>query len=60
LPRYDLIHPDARIEDKAAEIHAKLRLAAQSIDLPDTLIAGTAVIHNLTLVNANTRHFHAS
>lgn len=57
LPRYEVIHPDAQIEDKAAEIHAKLRLAGQSIDVPDTLIAATAIIHGLTLVNANTRHF---
>jgi tRNA(fMet)-specific endonuclease VapC len=57
LPRYEVIQPSIEIEDKAAEIHAKLRLAGQSIDVPDTLIAATAIIHSLTLVNANTRHF---
>ena len=57
LPTYEVIQPSTEIEDKAAEIHAKLRLAGQSIDVPDTLIAATAIIHNLTLVNANTRHF---
>lgn len=57
LPSYEVIHPDTQIEDKAAEIHAKLRLSGQAIDVPDTLIAATAIIHGLTLVNANTRHF---
>jgi predicted nucleic acid-binding protein len=54
LPRYEVIHPDAQIEDKAAEIRAKLRLAGQSIDVPDTLIAATAIIHGLTLCPATT------
>jgi tRNA(fMet)-specific endonuclease VapC len=57
LPNHEVIHPDAQIEDKAAEIHAKLGLAGLSIDVPDTLIAATAIVHKLTLVNANTRHF---
>jgi tRNA(fMet)-specific endonuclease VapC len=57
LPGYEVIQPTTEIEDKAAEIHAKLRLAGQSIDVPDTLIAATAIVHGLTLVNANTRHF---
>jgi len=41
----------------AAAIHAKLRQSGQGIDVPDTFIAATAIIHCLTLVNANTRHF---
>ncbi len=57
MPRYEVIHPDAHIEEMAAEIHATLRLARQSIDVPDTFIAATAIVHDLTLVNANTRHF---
>ncbi len=57
LPGYEVIQPDPEIEDKAAEIHAKLRLSGQAIDVPDTFIAATAIIHGLTLVNANTRHF---
>jgi tRNA(fMet)-specific endonuclease VapC len=57
LPRYEVIQPTAEIEDKAAEIHARLRLAGQSIDVPDTFIAATAIVHDFTLVNANTRHF---
>ena len=57
LPQYEVIHPDAQIEDKAAEIHAKLRQTGRGIDVPDTFIAATAIVHGLTLVNANTRHF---
>lgn len=57
LPKYEVIQPSTEIEDKAAEIHANLRLARQSIDVPDTLIAATAIVHGLTLANANTRHF---
>lgn len=57
LPRYEVIHPDAQIEDKAAEIHAALRKSGKGIDVPDTFIAATAIVRGLTLVNANTRHF---
>lgn len=57
LPRYEVLHTDTSIEDKAAQIHAKLRLARQGIGMADTMIAATAITHNLILVNANTRHF---
>lgn len=45
------------VEDKAAEIHAKLRQVGLAIDVPDTIIAAMAIVRSLTLVNANTRHF---
>jgi tRNA(fMet)-specific endonuclease VapC len=57
LPGYEVIQPDAQIEERAAEIHAKLRQGNQAIGVPDTLIAATAIEHDLTLVNANTKHF---
>ena len=57
LPRYEVIQPTIEIEAKAAEIHATLRHTCQTIDAPDTLIAATAIVHDLPLVNANTRHF---
>jgi predicted nucleic acid-binding protein len=57
LPRYEVIQPDTEIENRAAEIHAKLRQTGQAIDVADTFIAATAIINRLVLVNANTRHF---
>jgi len=57
LPNYDVIQPTIEIEAKAAEIHARLRQTGQTIDAPDTLIAATAIVHDLPLVNANTRYF---
>jgi len=52
-----VIRPDAQIEDKAAEINAQLAKAGKTIGVVDTFIAATAIIHNLALVNANTKHF---
>lgn len=57
LPTYEVIYPDAEITYLAAEIHAALANARQSIGVADTFIAATAVAKGMTLVNANTRHF---
>lgn len=57
LPSYEVIRPTAQIEDKTAENNAALAKARKSIGVVDTFIAATAIIQNLTLVNANKRHF---
>ena len=41
----------------ASKIIAELELKRQGIGFPDSLIAATAIHHQLTLVTANTRHF---
>ena len=45
------------IAKKSAEIFAALRKKGQIIGHNDVLIAGTAVVHNLTLITNNTKHF---
>lgn len=57
LPNYEVIYPDAEITFLAADIHASLARSRQSIGVVDTFIAATAITGDLTLVNANTRHF---
>jgi len=57
LPAYEVICPDEEIIASAAKINATLAKRGQSIGLAGTLIAATALARNLTLVNANTKHF---
>ncbi len=45
------------IAKKAAEIYADLRKKGQSIGHNDTLIAGTAIVNDMTLVTNNINHF---
>ncbi len=45
------------IAKTAAGIYAELRKKGQTIGHNDVLIAGTAIVHNLTLITNNTSHF---
>ncbi|MCP5496820.1 MAG: type II toxin-antitoxin system VapC family toxin [Leptospiraceae bacterium] len=45
------------IAKKSAEIYADLRKKGQTIGHNDTLIAGTAIVNDMTLVTNNTNHF---
>jgi tRNA(fMet)-specific endonuclease VapC len=45
------------IAKKSARIYAELRAAGRVIGHNDVLIAGTALVNDLTLVTNNTRHF---
>jgi len=42
---------------KAAEIDARLVKRGEPISLPDILIASTAIVHDLTLITRNIKHF---
>ena len=48
---------DRAVVMKAAEIHADLLRKNLVIGLPDTLIAATALVHQLPLLTVNTKHF---
>jgi len=41
----------------SAKIYSDLRATGQTLGHNDVLIAGTAVVHGLTLITNNTRHF---
>lgn len=45
------------IAQKSAEIYANLRKTGQIIGHNDILIAGTAIINDMTLISNNTNHF---
>lgn len=48
---------DDEAADIAAHIYHQLRVAGQTIDDPDLMIAATALRHQAALVTRNTRHF---
>lgn len=53
-----VINIDKQIAVINAKIRAKLKLTGQTIELADTLIAATALEHNLICVTNNTKHFN--
>lgn len=46
-----------KIAKTSAKIYADLRKKGQTVGHNDALIAGTAIIHNLTLITNNISHF---
>ncbi|NMG83027.1 MAG: PIN domain-containing protein [Methanosarcinales archaeon] len=48
--------PSASIR-KSAEIHAKLSMTGNSLDVKDVLVAGTCIYFNLPLLTRNIKHF---
>jgi predicted nucleic acid-binding protein len=48
---------DAAVANRAADISDRLRRSGRPIDLPDLLLAATALAHDLTMVTRNVRHF---
>ena len=46
-----------KIAKTSAKIYADLRKKGQTVGHNDVLIAGTAIIHNLTLITNNVSHF---
>jgi len=53
----EVIPLTAEIAKKSAGIFADLRMIGQTVGHNDVLIAGTAIVNDLTLVTNNTRHF---
>ena len=57
VPKFEVIYPDQDSMVLAGEINAVLAKTGKTIGIIDILIAASAVTHNLTLVNANTKDF---
>ncbi|MHA1834906.1 MAG: type II toxin-antitoxin system VapC family toxin [Candidatus Baldrarchaeia archaeon] len=57
LKRFDILPCTYEIAKKTAEIDAYLTRQGQTVELADLIIAATAIIHNLTIVTKNVRHF---
>mgnify|MGYP001026920073 CR=1 FL=1 len=45
------------IANKAAQLIREYRATGVTIDLPDAIIASTCILHDLTLVTYNVRHY---
>jgi predicted nucleic acid-binding protein len=54
-----LLPVDEAIADRFGDLGAKLLDQGQTVATPDLLIAATALVHDLTLVTGNVRHFEA-
>jgi tRNA(fMet)-specific endonuclease VapC len=57
LANEELLPLDRDAAVVAGRIYGELEKAGQTIGRADPLIAGIALIHNLTLVTGNTKHF---
>lgn len=55
--RFYLLPVTPEIAIKAAEIGTYLISIGKEVDIMDTYIASTAIMHRLTLVTANIAHF---
>ncbi len=55
--RFYVLPVTSEIAIKAAEIGTYLVSQGKEVDMMDTYIAATAILHQLTLVTANTAHF---
>jgi len=56
---FNLLPVDESVADRFGEVGARLLDGGRSVATPDLLIAATALIHDLTLVTGNVRHFSA-
>ena len=52
-----LLPVDEAVADRFGKLGAKLLDQGQTVATPDLLIAATALVHDLTLVTGNVRHF---
>jgi predicted nucleic acid-binding protein len=59
LAEFAILPVDAAVADRFGEVGARLLDRGQSIATPDLLIAATALVHDLTMVTGNVRHFAA-
>lgn len=53
----NIVSLSSDIAEKAATIYADLRKKGKTIAHTDILIAGTAILHDMTLITNNTAHF---
>jgi predicted nucleic acid-binding protein len=45
------------IANKAAHLISEYRIKGITVDIPDAVIAGTCILHDLILVTFNTKHY---
>ena len=57
LPLAQWLHVDAAVATAAADLGATLRRAGLPLETTDVMIAATALVHRLTVVTRNVRHF---
>ena len=57
LPEMHWLGVDQAVATAAADVSHALRLQGRPIDMPDLLLAATALAHDLTMVTRNVRHF---
>ncbi len=57
LDRLEIVPLELSSAKKAAEISGKLAEKGQPIDFRDAMVAGVAVVNDLTLVSRNKAHF---
>lgn len=55
LPRW--LPMDEGVSLASADLRAILRKSGKTIEMPDALLAATAMVHRLVLVTRNVRHF---
>ncbi len=51
---------DMETANKAAQLIRRSKAKGITLDLPDSIIAATCILHDLILVTYNTRHYHLS
>lgn len=57
LPEFALLPVNEEVANQFGVIGARLLNRGQTVATPDLLIAATAIVHDLTLVTGNLRHF---
>ncbi len=57
LPEMRWLGIDKAVSTAAADVSHALRLQGRPIDMPDLLLAATALAYDLTMVTRNLRHF---
>jgi tRNA(fMet)-specific endonuclease VapC len=57
LPRVEVLPVDGQVAERAGEVLADLESRGLKIGTEDVLIAATALVHDLTVVTRNLRHF---
>ncbi|HUL30085.1 MAG TPA: type II toxin-antitoxin system VapC family toxin [Thermodesulfobacteriota bacterium] len=51
---------DMETANKAAQLIRRSKVKGMTLDLPDSVIAATCILHDLTLVTYNTKHYPLS
>lgn len=52
-----IIDVNLEIANKAAHLISEYRIKGITVDIPDAVIAGTCILHDLVLVTFNTKHY---